>query len=235
MRRAVLLPVCLLLSAAVAGCTSSGSGGSGGPSASGGSGGSSGPNGSSSSSSGGSGGSGGLAVSQLDTMVLGSNDLPRSWKPQPATSGTASPGWSCGALQPPLFHTLPQADANFATGTTNLPSLAEVVASGSAGQVSSAWTSFTNGVNACRQMTIGESGQSIQMTLTPITSFPKMGDQTDAFQIATTIDGAPLTIQAVAIRKGAVLIGLTYESVGQPNVAQLQQLAAKALAHVTTG
>jgi hypothetical protein len=124
------------------------------------------------------------------------------------------------------------ATARFQGGSDGIPLLEEGIADipGQARQFMSAFDAVLGG---CGRVTFQSGGDTFTGD-TEALSFPKLGDQSEAYQmnLSTTTNGLSLTLglDFVAIRKGDEVAVLYHMSLGTSDASQLQQFAQTAAA-----
>jgi hypothetical protein len=161
-------------------------------------------------------------AAQLKSVALAIPDLPYGWAVSvPSTdSSVTSP---CPGITSSAGAQLPaQAEADFQQSEDG-PFLQEILAAGSAQQVSAIWTSIQKAASQCSASTSGADTTHVSTT-----ALPPYGDQSYALQLTATRSGVNYGGDIVVIRKGQVFIEVVVFDVGGVPASVVQQMAGKA-------
>jgi hypothetical protein len=167
---------------------------------------------------------------------------PRDLKSQLLSVAEVPVGWavdnssdkSDDSDTPPCFkhvkstlHTSDRAEVRFVKGT-DLPTLQQSL--GYFG--SSAAGTYQAGaavINSCKDISFTNGGHRISGSIGAL-SFPKLGQQSSAWQFVLSTEGVTFGIDVVLVQKGSELTELIYADIGTPDIDEATLLARKAVA-----
>lgn len=168
----------------------------------------------------------------LAAALLTVHDLPSGWAGVDLSGDTSAHTTSCGALtiNSSAKSGLPRRAAATFEDKGDGYAIDEVLESGSAAQVSQAWSGLGSLTSICPTFTITDTSGSTSFHLATRSSAP-FGDQARAFTMTAMTSGLTVTGEIVAERKGEVLvlvIALGYR--GTVPTALIQQAVSEAAA-----
>ncbi len=166
-------------------------------------------------------------AAQLLTLA----DLPAGWS---VDNSPSSGGGSIKGCDTQRFdiksEEVARAEASFQKGTSGLPSLDQIIAAfGTVDVAVSSYAKGTEGLDACKNFSITDSGQTYTGTGGQLSLGATYGDQSKAYQFIVNIQGFNVGIVEVAVLKGSQITGLGYADLGSPDIATLNSLLAKAV------
>ena len=163
------------------------------------------------------------SAEQLKTRALTTSDLPFGWAVSPPStdSSVTSP---CSALTSDASKQLPaQAEADFQQSEDG-PFLQEILASGPMQQVHDVFASVQKAAIACSAPTAGNDSTRVSAT-----TFPSIGDESYALQLAANRSGASYGGEVVVVQKGQVYAEVAVFGVGGVPESLVQQLVDTAM------
>jgi hypothetical protein len=86
-------------------------------------------------------------------------------------------------------------------------------------------------LNACKTLTGTSDGHKVTGTVGAM-SFPRYGDESQAFAVSFTISGVTADEDVIVVRKGTILVGVYEGALGSPDLDQFQGFVRKALARI---
>jgi len=161
----------------------------------------------------------------VSAELLALSDLPAGWIVDTATPVVAAPA----CLQPLAGQpgTTASAQARFAGSAARIPVLHEDVAYFPDGGAA-ALSAFDALISSCSDIRITYAGRVLRGTITQM-SFPKLGDQSEAFQLLLSYRGVIVGLDEITARKNNTVMSMSYEAIGTPDVTQVQQIASTAI------
>jgi hypothetical protein len=154
-------------------------------------------------------------VSALQSRLLSVVDLPAGWSSTPTSTKVRVTSTPCFSSLPMSPRGWTYAAGAFVQGTS-IPTLAEVLASGS--RVQQAWKSIGSAMARCRTATIDLGGTKVASIVHPI-SFPRVGGTSSAYAWAFTFSGIRIGFDLVLFNVGRYSGYVSYADLGPPQVA----------------
>lgn len=169
------------------------------------------------------------STADLTSSLLTVDDMPAGWTTTPPSADSGGVA-SCSALDNRSWQQLPnRAEADF-QGSSLGPFLAEKLVSGTAAQISAAWSAFAQATAQCSSFSTKSSdGTTQKFTLSGL-SFPSYGDATYAFAVTVSNSGLNASGDVVIVRKGAELVEVMALAIGNLPVSLVEQAVSKAVA-----
>ena len=172
------------------------------------------------------------SAQEMKRALLAVTDLPTGWSAEAGgESGDGSPEQyaECPKYAALIrkLNGMAEAEAAFVSPTgsdvsENLRSLSQTGAA-------ALFAEQVEAITACPRLTgTNDSGLSFTVSLTAL-SFPRLGDETFAFRIATTGYGTTVTMDAVTVRRGGVLVGIAHTARGPVDTAVTEDVIRRAL------
>jgi len=165
---------------------------------------------------------------KLKPMLLTVEQMPTGW-----SQGGSGTGGGIGCLthifEPKGIRKTGSASVTYAANA-GLPQVTEELATYS-GPAKTAFQGIDATLRACKTVK-GSSGGSKATGTVGEMSFPKMGDQSAAFEVQLTISGTSANQDVVIARKGSIILGLTDGTLGTPSLTEFEHFAQLALAKV---
>jgi hypothetical protein len=163
----------------------------------------------------------------LVPLLLTRSDLPSGWSKSNSKSGGASGARGCPAFD--TVSNIRDSDSVvFAqSGQSGLPQLAEAL--GYSNDAPGVFAAGTSEFGSCKHVSFKTSAGYVPATVQTIT-FPEVGDQSAAYQLAIDVEGVPIDFDIVVARKGSYISLLALGALGQPNLLELGSFESAALA-----
>lgn len=169
---------------------------------------------------------------KVEALML--SDLPTGWTTDVVSSGNNSNAPKCFENVKTSFHARTKNEVAFKQGTS-LPSIEEDLGY-FPNTAREAFTAGTSVLDGCGQISFTSSGHTFKGQVSAM-SFPTLGDQSKAYQVAlsTTASGLDVTagVDVIAVRKASTIMLFFYEDLGNPDVATVQQLAQKCVSKLS--
>jgi hypothetical protein len=163
----------------------------------------------------------------LKAQLLTVADLPAGWSIGNSNGGDNTSAPSCVQRFDSELHTNVKADASFVKGS-DFPVFAQSI--GYFGSNATARSKFSAGAeiyNACTDVSFTSDGQKVTGSMAAM-SFPKFGDQSQAWDMTFTVEGTTLVLDLVLMQKGAELEQVSYGDFGTPDLNELRTWAKSA-------
>lgn len=164
----------------------------------------------------------------LKSQLLTVSELPIGWADDNSSDNSDnSDAPRCVRNLKSTFHTSSRAERRFVKGT-DIPTLQQSLGYFGA----SAAATYKAGaaiLNRCKDVSFTSDGHRITGSIGAL-SFPKLGEQSAAWQLVLSTQGVTLGVHVVLVQKGSELTELLYGDVGTPDLAEVMSLARKAVA-----
>jgi hypothetical protein len=176
-------------------------------------------------------------VPNVNAQLLQLSDLPTGWSVDNSSdSGSSTPECFKNATNFKSSEKA-KAEAKFQDGSNGVPALDDEVVY-MPGRAQTTMQAFSQLMAGCGQISISAGGHPFKGTIGQM-SFPTLGVQTQAYQmnLSTNANGLNITIGydfAVARFANDEILVFAYGDLGTPDITQVQQLASKAAAKVST-
>ncbi len=163
----------------------------------------------------------------LASMLLTVGELPTGW----GVDNSTGSGVGClhAILEPPGVTQTANASVTFADNAS-LPQVSEKLATYKA-PIRNVFATVVGNLDRCRTVKGTSEGNKVTGTVGQM-SFPQYGDQSAAFTVSLTVNGVTADEDALIVRKGAIMVGVTEGTLGPPDIVQFQGFVRKALARV---
>lgn len=173
------------------------------------------------------------APANLQGQLLTLSDFPAGWSIDNSANNDSGSTPACFKGLKDTSQTKDHATASFKNGS-NLPNFSEGLQYYPGG-AKPRMARLAKALGSCGQIKFTSGGHSFTGTVGQL-SFPPVGDQTEAYQVALSspVGSLNLTIglDLVAVRKGSTIIGMIYVDLGTPAITEAEQLVNKASAKV---
>ena len=164
----------------------------------------------------------------LTPQLLTVADLPAGWVAHNASS-SGSVNFACLQKLKAAHLSLSKASAGFIQGS-GFPLLQQrVVYYGTSARAITSYTSGVAELNNCTGVSGTGGGFKFTGSIDAL-SFPKMGDESSAWQIALSSDGYSFGCDVVVVRKGPELTLILYGDLGTPDITAATSLVRTAIA-----
>jgi hypothetical protein len=155
--------------------------------------------------------------------------MPTGWT-LASSSGSGGVGCLSHVLEPSGTAQTASAEVEF-VDNGNLPEVDEKLATYTGG-ASVAFAKVVAVLDGCKTVSGTENGSKATGTVGQM-SFPSYGDESAAFDVNLTIGSISAGEDALVVRKGSVVIGITEGNLGTPDLSQFEHFVALALAKVS--
>lgn len=163
----------------------------------------------------------------LEPLLLTTSDLPAGWSVSPTKSSSTLGSSGCPAFDA-VSNVRDSDSIQFVrSGQGDLPQLAEAL--GWSRDAVAVFDAGTGEISECKHLSFETSGLLASATVVPI-SFPQVGSQSAAYQLAIDVAGTEIDFDITVARKGSYLSLLAFGALGQPDLAQLETFVTTALA-----
>lgn len=161
----------------------------------------------------------------LASMLLRIGQLPVGWS---TASSSSSSGVGCLAsvLEPTGFKQTASASASF-VDNGNVPAINEKLATYRQ-PARAAYRKIVATLDHCKNIKGSNGGQHASGTIGQM-SFPKLGNQSAAFDINLTISGTSAGADLIVARVGSVVLGVEEIDLGSPDISQFERYARLAV------
>lgn len=162
----------------------------------------------------------------LTSELLTIADLPTGWSVDNSPINSASEPTCLKPLQQ-LTGSDARVMARFNGGANGLPSFEENIAHFPGGAAPGI-AHFDQVLTSCRTVTFSSGGQTSSATIGAM-SFPKLGDESHAYQVALTFKGFTFGLDIIVAGRGNTAMSLVFDDLGTPDLTLVQQLATAAV------
>jgi hypothetical protein len=148
-----------------------------------------------------------------------------------SVDNTPGSGVGClhAILEPPGITQTASASVTFADNAS-LPQITEKLATYKA-PIRIVFATVVANLDRCKTVNGTSHGNKATGTVGRM-SFPQYGDQSAAFAVSLTVDGTTANADALIVRKGSNVVGVTEGTLGSPPISQFQWFVRQALARV---
>lgn len=165
---------------------------------------------------------------KLGALLLGIDQMPTGWSVV-NSSGSGGVGCLANTLEPKGLKQMASASTAFADNG-NVPEVSEKLATYSV-KASTAFGKIVSALDTCKHVSGKANGAKATGTIGQM-SFPRYGDQSAAFNVNLTVQGANLGEDVLIVKKGTIIMGILEGDIGSPNLGQFEGFVKKALAEL---
>jgi hypothetical protein len=168
-------------------------------------------------------------VSKLSSLLLTVGQMPVGWSVESTPSG-GGVGCLSNTLEPKGVKQASNAGISF-EASGGFPSVEDKLATYS-GSASGAYGKVVSDLSGCKKISGKDDGEKVTGTIGQM-SLPSYGSQSEAFSISLTIGGQRFYQDAVIVREGSVVMGLSDGNSGPVSVIQFEKFIGLALAKLS--
>jgi hypothetical protein len=165
----------------------------------------------------------------LKPQLLTVAELPTGWAVDNSSDSSDSGAPPCLKDLKATFNTSDRAKVDFVKGT-DLPQFEQSL--GYFGTIAAALAKYQAGaaiLNNCKDVSFTSDGHKFTGSIGAL-SFPKVGQQSSAWQLVISTQGVTVGLDAVLVQVGPELTMLIYGDLGGPDLDEATSLARKAVA-----
>jgi len=168
-----------------------------------------------------------VAPPSVQSMLLSVNDLPTGWAVDNSPSSSSGAVSGCKGFEATNSKATNQAQVDF-DQSGGLPELVESLDGFSSADIDTLYQQGVAALSACKVFTIPDDGQTVQVSMGAM-SFPKVGDESNAYTLSFTVDNINAAFDIVVARKGTTIAVVGLGGIGAPDSGQFQQFVTTAL------
>jgi len=159
-------------------------------------------------------------------MLLSVNDLPTGWAVDNSPSSAGGISGCTGFVATDSKETSKAQIAFDQNGS--IPELEEKLSGFNPADIDALYQQGVTALDACKTFTIQDNGQTVTVSVGAM-SFPKVGDESNAYTLTFTLDTINVAFDAVVAKKGSTIAVVGLGGIGAPDINQFQQFVTAAL------
>lgn len=165
----------------------------------------------------------------VKSQLLSVSDLPTGWAIDNSQDNGDTSTPPCLRSLKSKLQTTDKAEADFVKGT-DFPALQQQLAYyGTTSTAAGKYTAATGILNNCKDVSFTTDGEKVHGTIGQL-SFPKLGEDSTAWQLVLSQQGITVGIDAVLVHKASELALFLYGDLGTPDTSEFTDIINKALA-----